>query len=62
MWRDNKMEMRAQIMVDVVPISVAPTPSLLYHSNVGITYARTSNFRMEPVRLVPLYLWQFFNL
>jgi hypothetical protein len=42
-------------MVDVVPIFVALTPSLLHHNNVGVTYAGTSNFRMEQVRFVPLY-------
>ncbi len=49
------MEMRAQIVVDVVPIYVAPTPSLLHHNIVGATYPRTSNLRMEPVRSIPLY-------
>jgi hypothetical protein len=33
------MEMKAQIMADVVSISVAPVPNLLHHNNVGITYA-----------------------
>jgi len=49
------MELRPQTMVDVVPISIAPTPSLLHHNNVRVTYAKTSNFKMEPVRSVPLY-------
>jgi len=62
MWRDNKVEMRASTMANVIPIFVAPTPSLLHHNNVRVTYARTSNFRMEPVRSIPLYLWQCFNL
>jgi hypothetical protein len=47
--------MRAQIMEDVVPISITLAPNLLHHNNVGVTYARTSNFRMELVRSVPLY-------
>jgi hypothetical protein len=28
---------------------------MLHDNNVGITYARTSNFRMEIIRYVPLY-------
>jgi hypothetical protein len=47
--------MRAQIMEDVVPISVTLVPNLLHHNNVGVTYARISNFRMELVKSVPLY-------
>jgi hypothetical protein len=42
-------------MVDVVPIYVAPTPSLLHHNNVGVVYAGTSNLNMELVRFIPLY-------
>jgi hypothetical protein len=42
-------------MVDVVPISIAPTPNLLHHNNVGITYAKKINFIMEPIRSIPLY-------
>jgi hypothetical protein len=42
-------------MADVVFIYVAPAPSLLHHNNVGVTYAKISNFRMEPVKFVPLY-------
>jgi hypothetical protein len=49
------MEMRAQIVANVVPISIAPTPNLFHHNNVGLTYVGTSNFRMEPIRFVPLY-------
>jgi hypothetical protein len=49
------MEMRAQTMVDVVLIYVAPTPSLLHQNNIEVTYARTSNFKMEPIRFMPLY-------
>jgi hypothetical protein len=54
-WKENKVEMKAQTMIDVVPIFVPPIPSLLHQNNIGITYARTSNFRMELVRYVPLY-------
>ncbi len=43
-------------MADVVPISVAPAPNLCHHNNVGIiTNAKTSNFRVEPIRFVALY-------
>jgi hypothetical protein len=42
-------------MVDVIPIFVVHVSNLLHHNNVGITYPRTSNFKMEPVRFVPLY-------
>jgi len=47
--------MRAQIIAYVVPIYIAPAPSLLHTNNVGVTYPRTFNLRMEPVRSVPLY-------
>jgi hypothetical protein len=47
--------MKTQIVVEVIPIFVAPIPSLLHQNNIGITYARTSNFKMELVRFVPLY-------
>jgi hypothetical protein len=40
------MEMRAQNVVDVIPIFIAPTPSLLHHNNIGVTYAGTSNFKI----------------
>jgi hypothetical protein len=42
-------------VVEVVLIYVIHLPNLLHHNNVGVTYAGTSNFRMEPVRSVPLY-------
>jgi len=42
-------------MANVVPIFIAPTPSLLHHNNVGITYPRTSNLKMELLRVLPLY-------
>jgi hypothetical protein len=46
--------MRVQIGVDVVLIFVVPIQSLLQLNNIGVTYARTSIFRMEPVRSMPL--------
>jgi hypothetical protein len=42
-------------MADVVHVSIALTPSLLHHNNVGVVYPRTSNLRMEPVKSIPLY-------
>ncbi len=47
--------MKAQTMANVVPIFVALIPNLLHHNNVGVIYVGTFNFRMEPVRSVPLY-------
>jgi hypothetical protein len=52
------MEMRAQTMADVTPIFVAPTPNLFHHNNVGVTYVRTSNLRMEPIDLYHYIMWQ----
>jgi hypothetical protein len=46
------MEMKAQIMADVIPIYVAPIPSMLHQNNIAITYAGTS--RMERVRFMPM--------
>ncbi len=37
--------MKVQTMADVIPISVALTPSLLHHNNVGVTYPGTSSLR-----------------
>jgi hypothetical protein len=54
-WKVNRVEMKAQVVTDIVPISIAHAPSLLHHNNVGITYGGTSNFKMELVRFVPLY-------
>jgi hypothetical protein len=42
-------------MANVTPIYVAPTPSLLHHNDVGITYPTISNLRMEPIWFVPSY-------
>jgi hypothetical protein len=49
------MEMRTQIMANVILVCVTSTPNQLHHNNVGVTYTRTSNFKMELVRFVPLY-------
>jgi hypothetical protein len=40
-------------MANIVPISVALAPNMLHHNNVGTTYARASNFRMELIRFIP---------
>jgi hypothetical protein len=40
--------MKAQIVADVAP-------NMFHHNNVGVIYARTSNFRMELIRSIPLY-------
>ncbi len=42
-------------MANVVPIFIALVPNILHQNNIGITYAGTSNFRMEQVKYVPLY-------
>ncbi len=47
--------MKTQIVVDVIPIFVAFVPNTLHHNNVRITYVTTSNFRVEPIRSIPLY-------
>jgi hypothetical protein len=53
--------MRAQIGVDVVPISVAHVQNLLQQKNIGVTYWGTSNFKMGLVRLwdniLSFYSW-----
>jgi hypothetical protein len=49
------MEMKAQTMVDEIFTFVVPIPSLLHQNNIGVTYARISNFIMQLVRFVPLY-------
>ncbi len=54
-WRNNRVEMKAQNVANIIPISIVPTPNLLHNNNVGITYVGTSNFRMEPIRFVPFY-------
>ncbi len=47
--------MRIQTMADVVPISITLTQGLLHNTSIIITYAKTSNFRMEPIGFIPLY-------
>jgi hypothetical protein len=47
--------MKAQTRVDVILIFVVLVQSLLQQNNIGVTYARTSNFKMELVIFVPLY-------
>jgi len=47
--------MRIQTIVDVVSISIALASNMFHHNNVGIIYARTSNFRVELVKSIPLY-------
>jgi hypothetical protein len=42
-------------MADVAPIFVAPTPNLFHHNNVGLTYVGTSNFKVEPIKSIPLF-------
>ncbi len=54
-WKNNRMEMRAQSMANIVPIFVTFAPKLFHHNNVRGTYARTSNFKVEPIRSIPLY-------
>ncbi len=49
------MKMKAQTMADVIHVYVAFVPSLLHHNYVGVTYQRTSNLRIEPIRSIPLY-------
>jgi hypothetical protein len=49
------MEMRVRIVANVIPISVAHVPTLLRRNHIGVTYARTSNFKMEPISSMPLY-------
>jgi hypothetical protein len=45
-WRNNKMEMKTQIMANVIPIFVYPIPNLLHHNNDGVTYVGTFNFKV----------------
>jgi hypothetical protein len=44
-----------KVKTGVNVIFVVPIQSLLQQNNIGVTYARTSNFRMELVRFMPLY-------
>jgi hypothetical protein len=54
-FKKNRVEMKAQTVVNVIPISVVPVPSLLHQNNIGVTYVGTSNFRMEQIRFVRIY-------
>jgi hypothetical protein len=49
-------------MADVVLVFIAPTPILLHHNNVGITYPGTSNLRMELINLYHYILWQYVSI
>jgi hypothetical protein len=42
-------------MADVVQFFVTHVPNLLHQNRIGVTYARTSNFRMELIISMPLY-------
>jgi hypothetical protein len=42
-------------MADIVPISIVHVQSLFQQNNIGVTYAKISNFRMELVRSMALY-------
>ncbi len=48
------MEVKAQMMVDVISIFVISAPRLLHHTDVEITYLVISNLRMKLVRFIPL--------
>ncbi len=41
--------------INVVPIFVTPIQILLQQNNIGVTYVRTSNFKMKLIIFVPLY-------
>jgi hypothetical protein len=58
--RHNKMEMKAQIVADVVLIFVTHAPSLLHHNIIRVTYAGTYNFKMESIRYISLYFVAMF--
>jgi hypothetical protein len=45
----------------LAPIFVPCAPNLLHHNNVGVTFAETSNFKMELIRYVPLYYVTMFQ-
>jgi hypothetical protein len=54
-WRNNKVEMKAQSITIVVLVYIVLPPSLLHYNNVGVIYLGTSNLRMELIRSIPLY-------
>jgi hypothetical protein len=47
--------MIVHIVANVVPISVTLAPNMLCHNNVGVAYVGISNFKVEPIRSIPLY-------
>jgi len=49
------VEVRVQIVANVIHVSITPTPSLLHHNDVGVLYPTIFNLRMELVRSIPLY-------
>ncbi len=42
-------------MAIVVLIFITLAPNMFHHNNVGVTYVKTSNFKVEPVKSIPLY-------
>jgi hypothetical protein len=54
-WKENRVEMKAQIGADVVPIFVAHIQSILHQNNIGVTYASSPHFKMELAIFMPLY-------
>jgi hypothetical protein len=53
-WKNNIVEMKVQIVVDVVLFCSSCTKYVPSQQCWSI-YVRTSNFRVEPIRSVPLY-------
>jgi hypothetical protein len=49
--------MRAWTMTNVIHISIVLAPILLHHNNVGVTYPKTSNLRMEPVKFYTIIFY-----
>jgi hypothetical protein len=41
--------------VDVVLVSIALVPKFLHQNHIGVTYVKTSNFKMELLKSMPLY-------
>jgi hypothetical protein len=60
-WRNNKVEMKAQTVANIIPISITLAPNLFHHNNIGGTCAKTSNFKVEPIRSIPLYYVAMFH-
>jgi hypothetical protein len=42
-------------MIDLILVFVAPTPSMLHHNDVRVTYPTILNLKMDLVRSVRLY-------